>query len=110
MKLLIDKSSVGSTKASRRSGFSFVEILIALAILIISVVSLLNFLTIALRVDHTSSAVTEDLLYKSGSLEARASSQSRSATVTVGEVEISGNLYEIEYGRVKRLIEFERSE
>ncbi|MGC9321981.1 MAG: hypothetical protein ACP5FY_07060, partial [Kosmotogaceae bacterium] len=87
-----------------------VEILIALAILVISVVSLLNFLTIALRVDHTSSAVTVDLLYKSGSLEARASSQSGPDTVTVDEVEISGNLYEIEYGRAKRLIEFERSE
>jgi len=94
-----------------RMGFSLVEVLIALLITIISVVSLLNFLVTSLQVNYTSSAISEDLLDKSGNLEARTQAvQTSTATVTIDDKEFSGILYEVDYGKNKRLIEFSRSQ
>lgn len=94
-----------------RMGFSLVEVLIALLITIISVVSLLNFLVTSLQVNYTSSEISEDLLNKSGNLEARTQAvQTTTVKVTIDDKELSGTLYEIEYGKNKRLIEFSRSQ
>jgi Tfp pilus assembly protein PilW len=93
-----------------RMGFSLVEVLIALLITIISVVSLLNFLVTSLQVNYTSSAISEDLLDKSGNLEARtAAVQIIEASIDIDGVEITGELYEIDYGKSKKLIEFARN-
>ena len=93
-----------------RSGFSFVEILIALLIITISVAALMQFLMTTLRINHTSSAISEDLLEKSGNLEARtAAVQIIEASIDIDGVEITGELYEIDYGKSKKLIEFARN-
>ena len=87
---------------------SLCEVLIALLI-IISLCSLMQFH------DHApgkpySSAISEDLLEKSGNLEARtAAVQTREASIDIDGVEITGELYEIDYGKSKKLIEFARN-
>jgi len=101
-------TSQGRPGINRSSGFSFVEVLIALLIIIISVVSLMNFLMTALRVEDSASAISEDLLVKSGVLE-EGEGDSKQATVTIGEIDIQGAVLKIGYGRTKQLIEFKRS-
>ena len=95
----------GGLGINRSSGFSFVEVLIALLIIIISVATLMNFLMTALRVEDSASAISEDLLVKSGELE-EGEGDSKQATVTIGEIDIPGAILKIGYGRTKQLIEF----
>lgn len=103
-------TSEGRPSINRSTGFSFVEVLIALLIIIISVVTLMNFLMTALRVEDSASAISEDLLEKSGNLEARtAAVQIIEASIDIDGVEITGELYEIDYGKSKKLIEFARN-
>ncbi|WP_367357336.1 hypothetical protein [Mesotoga sp.] len=101
-------TSEGRPSINRSTGFSFVEVLIALLIIIISVVTLMNFLMTALRVEDSASAISEDLLVKSGKLE-EGEGNSKQATVTIGDIDIPGVIHEIGYGRTKQLIEFKRS-
>ena len=56
---MIHRVSPALSLSGRAGGFSFVEVLIALPIIIISVVALLNFLTTSLRVNDTSSKIAE---------------------------------------------------
>ena len=59
----------GGLGINRSGGFSFVEVLIALLIIIISVVTLMNFLMTALSVEASANAITEGLFIKVGELE-----------------------------------------
>jgi len=95
----------GGLGINRSGGFSFVEVLIALLIIIISVVTLMNFLMTALRVEDSASAISEDLLIKSGELE-EGEGDSKQATVTIEGIDIPGAILKIGYGRTKQLIEF----
>ncbi len=94
---------------TRSSGFSLVEVLIALLIVIISVVSLLSFLTLSLEVNSSSTKIAESLLVEAGELEIGQNITGDELTISVGGVNVSGRLLETEYGKSKRLIEFVRS-
>ncbi|HOI35056.1 MAG TPA: hypothetical protein PK411_10105 [Mesotoga infera] len=105
---MIRRLSQAHALPGRGGGFSFVEVLIALLIIIISVVALLNFLTASLRVNDTSSKIAGDLLVSSGELET-GDIEGVTATITVNGVSISGKLRESPYGSSKKLVEFVRS-
>ena len=105
--MMIRRLSQAHALPGRGGGFSFVEVLIALLIIIISVVALLNFLTTSLRVNDTSSKIAGDLLVSSGELEI-GDINGETATVTVNGVKISGKLRESPYGSSKKLVEFVR--
>jgi len=103
--MIVCTKSQGRFSSNRSSGFSLVEVLIALLILILSVVTLMTFLTTALRVEDSASAISEDLLVKSGELE-EGEGDSKQATVTIEGIDIPGAILKIGYGRTKQLIEF----
>jgi len=107
--MIVCTKTQGRFSSNRSSGFSLVEVLIALLIIIISVATLMNFLMTALRVEDSASAISEDLLVKSGELEEGEGDDSKQATVTIGEIDIPGAVLKIGYGRTKQLIEFKRS-
>ncbi|HAA85838.1 MAG TPA: hypothetical protein DCE14_05740 [Kosmotogaceae bacterium] len=110
MRSSFERSDRFITSIRRRTGFSIIEVLVALLIAVMSVFIMISLLTFCLRVDHTSSRIAENLRISTGLIESGEASKT-TISIEIDGVTIPGSLIKSEYGldgSGKKLIEFVR--
>jgi len=105
---LKEYNETAPANAGRKSGFSLAEVLVALLIAVVSIVTMISLLTLCLRVDYTSSQIAKNLRISTGQIES-GHALVTTISITIDDVTITGNLNESAYGlggSGKKLIEF----